>query len=71
MTEKQGHKFDDELDMRILTLLHLLKRFIHKKTIDLSSKSMVFDDRSQIDELEYISLCIAEADKSYKGIRLG
>jgi hypothetical protein len=71
MTEKQGHKFDDELDMRILTLLHLLKRFIHKKTIDLNSKSMVFDDRSQIDELEYISLCVAEADKSYKGIRLG
>ena len=70
MREKQGESFDKELDMRILTLLHLLKKFIHKKTIDLNSKSIVFDDSSQIDELEYISLCVAEADKSYKGITL-
>jgi nitrate/nitrite-specific signal transduction histidine kinase len=70
MTEKQGHKFDAELDMRILSLLHLLKKFLNKKTIDCQIQNMVFNDSLQIDELEYISLCIAEADKSYKGISL-
>jgi len=70
MSEKRGDRFDEELDMRILTLLHLLKKFINKKTIDLNCKSMVLNDCSQIDELEYIKLCINEADMNYKSITL-
>jgi len=65
--EKSGDKFEQNLDRSIIVIMSLLRKSIHRKTMDLTSKSIVENtDTNALNSIQYVSLCLDVAEQEYK-----
>lgn len=67
MKEKSGDKFEQNLDRSIVVMMSLLRKSINRKTMDLTSKSIVDNsDTNALNTIQYVSLCLDVAEQEFK-----
>ena len=67
MKEKPGDKFEQNLDRSIIVMMSLLRKSINRKTMDLTSRSIVDNsDTNALNTIQYVSLCLDVAEQEYK-----
>lgn len=67
MKEKPGDKFEQNLDRSIIVMMSLLRKSINRKTMDLTSRSIVENtDTNALNSIQYVSLCLDVAEQEFK-----
>ena len=67
MREKSGRNFEHSLDTSIVLMLKILRQTIDKKTMDLTSRSIVEEcDSNALENIQFVSLCISTAQTEFE-----